>query len=215
MKVKWLGHASFLISSDAGTKIITDPYPQGSGLSYAPVKESVDIVTVSHDHFDHNCVSSLPGKPEVITGSGTKNVKGLQFNGIATYHDESQGKERGTNIVFCFSVDGIKLCHLGDLGHRLNKAQLDEIGAIDVLFIPIGGFYTIDSKMAGLVIDDLKPGVAMPMHCKTAKCNWPLNTIDDFLAGKNNVKTMGSSEIEFQAGELPQPTAIVILEPVS
>ena len=215
MKVKWLGHASFLISSDAGNKIITDPYPQGSGLSYAPVKESVDIVTVSHDHFDHNCVSSLPGKPEVITGSGTKNVKGLQFNGIATYHDESQGKERGTNIVFCFSVDGIKLCHLGDLGHRLDKGQLDEIGAIDVLFIPIGGFYTIDSKMAGLVIDDLKPGVAMPMHCKTAKCNWPLNTIDDFLAGKNNVKTMGSSEIEFQAGELPQPTAIVILEPVS
>lgn len=213
MKVKWLGHASFLISSDAGIKIITDPYPQGSGLSYTPVKETVDIVTVSHDHFDHNCVSSLPGKPEVITGSGAKNVKGIQFRGIATHHDESQGKERGNNTIFCFSVDGVKLCHLGDLGHRLNKAQIDDIGDVDILFIPIGGFYTIDSKMAGMVIDDLKPAVAMPMHCKTDKCNWPLNTIEDFMSGKNNVKKMNSSETEFQAGKLPQPTEIVILEP--
>ena len=213
MKVKWLGHASFLISSDAGIKIITDPYPQGSGLSYTPVKETVDIVTVSHDHFDHNCVSSLPGQPEVITGSGAKNVKGIQFKGIATHHDESQGKERGNNTIFCFSVDGVKLCHLGDLGHRLDKTQINEIGEADILFIPIGGFYTIDSKMAGMVIDDLKPAVAIPMHCKTAKCNWPLNTIEDFMSGKNNVNKTNSSEIEFQTGKLPQPTEIVILEP--
>jgi len=215
MKVKWLGHASFLISSDIGTKIITDPYPQGGGLSYVRVNETVDIAIVSHDHFDHNNVSSLPGRPEVITGSVTKNVKGIQFKGIFSYHDESEGKERGTNTIFCLSVDGVKLCHLGDLGHRLDKEQIDEIGNVDILLIPIGGVFTIDAKMAGSVIDDLKPKVAIPMHCKTPKCNWPLNTIEDFVTDKKNVSNINSSEIEFQAGKLPQTTEIVVLEPAS
>jgi len=213
MKVKWLGHASFLISSDSGLKIITDPYPQGSGLSYAPVNEPADIVTMSHDHFDHNNVESIPGNPELITGNGTKNVKGIQFKGIATHHDESQGKDRGTNTIFCFSVDEIKLCHLGDLGHRLSKEQIVEVGDVDILFIPIGGVYTIDAKMASPVIDDLKPRVAIPMHCKTPKCDWPLNTIEDFIAGKKNVKNPNSSEMVFKSGELPEATEIVVFQP--
>lgn len=213
MKVKWLGHASFLISSEAGLKVITDPYPQSSGLSYAPINEAADIVTMSHDHFDHNNVSSVPGKPQVITGSGAKNIKGVQFRGIDTYHDESQGKERGANTAFCFSVDGIKLCHLGDLGHRLSQEQIAEIGSIDILLIPIGGVFTIDAKMAGKVSDDLKPKVVMPMHYKTAKCDWPLNTIDDFLADRKNVKQLTLSEIEFKAGKLPEVTEIVVLQP--
>lgn len=215
MKVKWLGHASFLISSEAGVKIITDPYPQGSGLSYAPITEAADVVTMSHDHFDHNNVSSVSGKPQVVTGSGVKNVKGIQFKGIATHHDQSQGKERGANTAFCFSLDGITLCHLGDLGHRLSREQIAEIGDIDILFIPIGGVFTIDAKMAGTVIEDLKPKVAIPMHYKTAKCDWPLNTIDDFAIDKNNFKRFNSSEMDFKAGKLPGLTEIVILQPAS
>ena len=213
MKLKWLGHSCFLITSETGLRIITDPYPQGNGLNYSPISEAADIVTVSHDHFDHNNISSVPGKPEVITGNGVKNVKGIQFKGIATHHDESQGKERGTNTIFCFSVDGIKLCHLGDLGHRLSKGQIAEIGALDILFIPIGGVFTIDAKMASTVSDDLKPKVVIPMHCKTHKCDWPLNTIEDFLAGKKNVKKLNSSETEFKAGKLPEATEIVVLQP--
>jgi L-ascorbate metabolism protein UlaG (beta-lactamase superfamily) len=213
MKVKWLGHASFMIISEAGLKIITDPYPQGSGLSYAPIDEAVDIVTMSHDHFDHNNVSSVPGKPQVITGNGLKTVKGVQFRGIDTYHDESQGKERGANTAFCFSVDGVKLCHLGDLGHRLSQEQIAEIGEVDILFIPIGGVFTIDSKMAGTVTDDIKSKIAMPMHYKTAKCDWPLNTIDDFVANKKNVRKLNSSEIELKAGRLPEVTEILVLQP--
>jgi L-ascorbate metabolism protein UlaG (beta-lactamase superfamily) len=213
MKLKWLGHSCFLITSETGLRIITDPYPQGSGLNYSPINEAADVVTVSHDHFDHNNISSVPGKPEVITGNGVKNIKGIQFTGIATHHDESQGKERGTNTIFCFSVDGIKLCHLGDLGHRLSKEQIAEIGALDILFIPIGGVFTIDAKMASTVSDDLKPKVVIPMHCKTHKCDWPLNTIEDFLAGKKNVKKLNSSETEFKAGKLPEATEIVVLQP--
>ena len=215
MKVKWLGHASFLISSEAGLKIITDPYPQGSGLSYAPINEAVNIVTMSHDHFDHNDVSSVPGKPQVITGIGVKKIKGVQFKGVDTYHDDSQGKERGANTAFCFTLDGIKLCHLGDLGHRLSQEQIAEIGSIDILLIPIGGVFTIDAKMAGKVSDDLKPKVVMPMHYKTAKCDWPLNTIDDFLADRKNLKQLNLSEIEFKAGKLPEVTEIVVLQPAS
>lgn len=215
MKVKWLGHACFLITSEAGVKIITDPYPQGSGLSYAPITEAADIVVVSHDHFDHNSVASVPGKPEVVTGSGTKTVKGIQFKGIATHHDESAGKERGSNTAFCFTVDGIKLCHLGDLGHRLTREQIAEIGAVDVLLIPIGSVFTIDAKMASTVSDDLKPKVVIPMHCKTPKCDWPLNSIDDFIAGKKNVRKLNSSEVEFKAGKLPETTEIVVLQPAN
>lgn len=213
MKLKWLGHSCFLITSETGLRIITDPYPQGSGLNYSPINEAADIVTVSHDHFDHNNISAVSGKPEVITGNGVKNVKGIQFKGIATHHDESQGKERGTNTIFCFSVDGIKLCHLGDLGHRLSKEQIAEIGALDILFIPIGGVFTIDAKMASTVSDDLKPKVVIPMHCKTHKCDWPLNTIEDFLAGKKNVKKLNSSETEFKAGKLAEATEIMVLQP--
>jgi len=213
MKVKWMGHASFLITSEAGLKILTDPYPHGSGLSYIPIKEDIDIVIMSHDHFDHNNISLVPGKPQVIKGGGVKTVKGIQFKGIDTYHDGSQGKERGANTAFCFSVDGIKLCHLGDLGHRLSQEQIAQIGNIDILFIPIGGTFTIDAKMAGTVIVDLKPKVAMPMHYKTAKCNWPLNTADDFVVDKKNVRRLDSSEIDFAAGSLPEGTEIVILQP--
>ena len=112
-------------------------------------------------------------------------------------------------------MDGIKLCHLGDLGHRLSGEQIAEIGSIDILFIPIGGVFTIDAKMAGTVMDDLKPKVAMPMHYKTAKCDWPLNTVDDFVADKKDFKRLSSSEMEFKAGKLPEVIEIVILQPAS
>jgi L-ascorbate metabolism protein UlaG (beta-lactamase superfamily) len=213
MKIKWLGHASFLITSGDGIKIITDPYPQGSGLSYAPIDEAADIVIVSHDHFDHNNVSSIPGHPQIISGSGVKDMKGIQFRGISSYHDSSEGKERGANTIFCFSIDGVKVCHLGDLGHQLSKEHIAELGNIDVLLIPIGSVYTIDAEGATRVVTDLKPKVVIPMHYKTSKCDWNLRTVDDFIVGKNNVKKINSSEIELKAATLPDSTEIIVLEP--
>ena len=213
MKIKWLGHACFLITSETGLKIITDPYTSGGGVGYAPVNEAADIVVVSHDHFDHNAVSSVPGKPEVVKDGGVKDVKGIQFKGIATYHDESQGGERGTNTVFCFSVDGLKLCHLGDLGHRLSREDVAEIGGVDVLFIPVGGFFTIDANVASQVCDDLKPKVVVPMHYKTPKLDFPVAGVEDFVKGKKNVRTLNSSEAEFKLGELPGATEIVVFQP--
>lgn len=213
MKVKLIGHACFLITSEAGLRIITDPYASGGGIMYAPVNEAADIVVVSHDHLDHNAVSTVPGSPEVVTGSGTKNVKGVEFKGIATYHDDSKGSQRGDNTVFCFSVDGVKLCHLGDLGHSLSREQIDEIGDMDVLLIPVGGFFTIDANVAGQVCDDLKPKVIVPMHYKTPKLDFPISGVEDFVKGKGNVRTLDSSEAEFKQGELPGATEIIVLQP--
>ena len=104
MKVKWLGHSCFLITSEKGTKLITEPYAVGGGINYSRIKESADIIIVSHDHSDHNNVSAVQGQPQIIKGSGIKDVSGIEFKGIATYHDKSKGKERGGNTVFCFTA---------------------------------------------------------------------------------------------------------------
>jgi len=213
MKLKWLGHSCFLITSETGLRIITDPYSTVGGINYSPVNEAADIVTVSHNHRDHNNIAAVRGKPEVITGSGTKTAKGIQFKGIASHHDESKGKERGANTIFCFTVDGIRLCHLGDLGHELSREEIAQIGNVDILLIPIGGFFTIDAGVATKVGDDLKPKVILPMHYKTPKCDFPITGVEDFLAGRKNVKKLNSSETEFKAGKLPEATEIVVLQP--
>jgi L-ascorbate metabolism protein UlaG (beta-lactamase superfamily) len=213
MKVKWLGHACFLITSREGLRVITDPYAPGGGISYSPIKETADVVVVSHDHGDHNNVSTVQGKPEVIKGSGKKKVKGVHFRGVATSHDASQGQQRGTNTVFCFAMDDIKLCHLGDLGHVLSPGQITEIGAVDILFVPVGGFFTIDALVASQVCDQLKPKIIIPMHYKTPKCAYPIAGVQDFLKGKKNVRKVESSEVEFERDKLPTATEIVLLQP--
>ena len=215
MKIKWYGHASFLITSDQGIKIITDPYESGAyggQLAYGKINDKADIVLVSHDHADHNDVKSLPGSPQVIKGSGSKTVKGILIKGIPTYHDPSKGSERGANTIFTFSVDGIQVCHLGDLGHLLNEKELAEIGSADVLLIPVGGYFTIDPKEATRVLEQIKPKVLIPMHFKTEKCGFPIAPVEDFLKGKPNTKRSKASEVSFNKTTLPQPIEIVVLE---
>ena len=214
MKVKWLGHATFLITSDEGTKIITDPYQPGMfGLNYDKIEEAADIVVVSHDHPDHNYVEGVPGEPQVVRGSGSHKVKGIEFKGIPSYHDESSGSERGANDMFCFTVNGVRVCHAGDLGHTLSDRQAADIGEVDVLIIPIAGTYTIDAAAANKVVDQVKPRVVIPMHFKTDKCpSFPVTDVEPFLAGKTDVKRMDTSEVEFKKEELPTATEIVVLK---
>jgi len=211
MKVRWLGHACFLITSGDGLRIITDPYAVGGGIDYSPISETADVVLVSHDHSDHNNVSAVQGKPDLVKGIGIKTVKGIQFNGVATSHDASQGTQRGSNVVFCFTIDGLKLCHLGDLGHVLIPGQVTEIGAVDILFVPVGGFFTVDATEASQVCDQLKPRVTIPMHFKTPKCSYPIASVDDFLKGKKDVRKVAGSEVEFEGKRLSNATEIVVL----
>lgn len=211
MKIKYLGHACFMITSDAGVKIITDPYVTGGDLSYGEIRESADIVTVSHEHGDHNNVAAVQGNPEVVRRS--VRIKGIEFKGTPTYHDDAGGKLRGNNTILCFEVDGIRVCHLGDLGHQLSDKQVAELGRVDILLIPVGGLYTIDAKDATTVCNRLTPKVIIPMHYKTNKCTFPIAGVDEFLRGKTNVSHFDTSEVKFKQGELPASTEIVVLKP--
>ena len=213
MKIKWLGHASFLITSDNGTRIITDPYKTGGDLMYGEVKGPADIVTVSHEHRDHNYTVTVEGNPQILRGVKSTEVKGIAFKGVASAHDVEQGRERGPNTIFCFEVDDVRVCHLGDLGHKLTDREVAEIGNVDVLMVPVGGLWTIDAKVATEVGKQLKAKVIIPMHFRNARCNFPIATVDDFLAGKKNVVMADSSEIELKAGKLPVETQIIVLKP--
>jgi L-ascorbate metabolism protein UlaG (beta-lactamase superfamily) len=213
MKVKYLGHATFVITSNKGVRIITDPYETGPDLTYGEITESADIVSVSHYHHDHGNVAAVKGNPEVVNRAGRSEAKGIEFNGIASYHDEAGGSLRGDNIIFCFEMDGVKVCHLGDLGHRLDDKQLKEIGSVDVLLIPVGGVYTIDAKVATEVCEQLKPRVIIPIHYKTERGLAGISGVEGFLSGKANVSRPDSSQAEFKPGELPATGQIIVLKP--
>jgi L-ascorbate metabolism protein UlaG (beta-lactamase superfamily) len=212
VKIKWLGHASFLITSEAGIKIITDPYTTSESFIYGEIRELADIVTVSHDHGDHNNVAAVRGNPEVVRG--TAKVKGIKFSGIPTYHDNANGSLRGNNTIFRFEADGVRVCHLGDLGHSLSSKQTAEIGKVDVLLIPVGGNFTIDARVATEVCGKLAPKVIIPMHFRNEKCpTFPVAGVDEFLKGKKGVFRLNASEAEFKREKLPATTQIIVLKP--
>jgi L-ascorbate metabolism protein UlaG (beta-lactamase superfamily) len=211
MKIKWLAHSAFLITADSGTRIVTDPYQTNPHFSHGDIKEKADIVTVSHGHGDHNNVAAVSGNPEVVKDSGT--FKGIKIKGVPTAHDEAGGSQRGPNTVFCLNVDGVDICHCGDLGHLLTDAQVKAIGKVDVLMVPVGGNFTIDAAAATKVCEQLKPRIILPMHYKTDKIGIPINGVDDFLKGKSNVTRADDSEIELRADKLPASAQIMVLKP--
>ncbi|MFC2012695.1 MBL fold metallo-hydrolase [Chloroflexota bacterium] len=210
MQIRWLGHASFMITSAAGVRIITDPYQTSETVKYGDIDEPADVVTISHEHGDHNHAAAVRGNPEIIRSSAA--VSGIDFKSIATCHDDARGQQRGKNTVFCFEVDGIRVCHLGDLGHFPDDNQVVEMGEVDVLLIPVGGNYTIDAAVAIKLCDRLTPRVVIPMHYKTDKLDYPVSGVDEFLKDKEDVVRMPAAEVKFEAGELPAPTRIVVLQ---
>lgn len=216
MKLKWLGHASFLITSGDGIKIITDPYEPGyrGTVNYGPVPDEPDIVTISHEHGDHNYLAALKGNPQVIRGYGYHEAKSIQFMGHPTYHDRVKGKERGTNTIFCFTIDGVNICHLGDLGHPMDDRQIAELGQIDVLLLPTGGpAATFELEAAYDLCQRIYSHLVIPMHFKTEKCTFPRYRADDFIAGKSNAKAMDTSELELTKEKLPPGMEIIVLKP--
>ena len=211
MKIKYLAHAAFLITSGSGVRIVTDPYNAGVEIKHGEIKETADIVTVSHEHGDHNNTAAVKGNPKVLRAGAE--VKGIKIRAVPAVHDDKGGSQRGKNTIFCFEIDGINICHAGDLGHVLADEQVKAIGRVDVLMIPIGGFFTIDAKTATKVGEQLKPKVIIPMHYKTDKLDFPIAGADEFTKGKSNVTRSNESEIEISSGKLPAATQIVVLKP--
>ncbi len=247
MKVKWLGHASALITSDSGLKILTDPYQPGYHarpdgiLFYANITEKVDIVVISHEHPDHAYMATVQGNPAIVRGSEIRGespvkVKGIEFKGVATLHDDVGGQMMGDNCVTCFEVDGLKVCHSGDIGHVLTDEQVSEIGKVDVLLLLIGLLkglggkrvtinekgqtvpapykaYMIDADIANRVLEQISPRVTIPIHYSNARCSFKLCGVDTFLIDKKNVVRPNVSEVELKQGKLPEENQIIVLNP--
>ncbi|MBS4015251.1 MAG: MBL fold metallo-hydrolase [Candidatus Latescibacteria bacterium] len=215
MKITFLAHASFLIETANKVRIITDPYQAGcynNALGYQPINEPADIVLVSHDHADHNCLTDVSGNPKVINAPGDWTVQDIKITGINSYHDTEKGAARGKNIVFVIETDGLRIVHLGDLGHGLAESDYEKIRPVNVLLSPVGGFFTIDSKVATEMLNCLKPDITIPMHYKTSVLDFPIAKVEEFIKDKKNVKQINNSQIELSKDTLPKTPEIWVLK---
>ncbi len=214
MRLTYMGHSSFMLTTSDGVRLLTDPYRPGSyqgAIRYAPILEDVDVVSISHDHEDHNNVESLLSRPLVVTTSCQ--AKGIRFRAFSSWHDAEQGATRGPNRIFSIQADDIAIVHCGDLGHGLDDTAIHDLGAIDILLIPVGGRFTIGPEEANDIIARVNPGVAIPMHYKTEHCRMPILELQDFAEQCPKLRRLPDSSIDFFAGQFPSVPEIVSLEP--
>jgi L-ascorbate metabolism protein UlaG (beta-lactamase superfamily) len=162
MEIVYLGHSSFKIKTKSAS-VITDPFdPKAVGLKYSGVEG--DIVTISHTHNDHNAADKVAGAKKVLEGPGEYEVMGVSVIGYPSFHDAKKGEERGKNTIFVIEAEGLRIAHLGDLGHALSDDLVNELGSIDVLMIPVGGVFTIGPKDAVETVGKIDPYFILPMH---------------------------------------------------
>jgi len=215
MRIEWLGHATFFITSEDGTKIITDPYESGSyagAVGYEPIKIEPDTVTVSHSHPDHSYVDSLAGNPRIVNKTGKTIVKEVIIKGFSSFHDQQKGNARGSNIIFSFFIDGMNLVHLGDLGHQLEDTLIKEISPVDILLIPVGGVFTLGPKEANKLINSIEPKLVIPMHFKTEKLGFNIEPVDSFLRTIQFEREISNATfIEIKKETLPRLAKVLIL----
>ncbi len=183
MEITWLGHSCFILKSDGGVKILTDPPAPDTG--YDIPHQYADAVTISHSHFDHN-YRALVDAPVFITDAGAHDVKGVAVTGIPAWHDAEHGAKRGANIMYAFDIDGMRILHAGDLGHELDQQQLEAVGHVDVLLIPVGGIYTVDHLQAIAVANQLHTSVVIPMHYATPTSKVDIGRLMPFLTAASN-----------------------------
>ena len=176
----WLGHSTFLITNDAGGRLVTDPVDKKS-LPDLP-RVAADAITVSHRHHDHCAVERIGGTPTVKESPVPETIAGFQIRGFASFHDEAHGAKRGTNTIFSIEADGQRFVHCGDLGHVPDERTLAAIRGCDVLMIPVGGVYTVDGRTAWEIAKRVAPKTVVPMHFKTPDLTFALDTVDGFLA---------------------------------
>jgi len=202
MKITWYGHACFKVHET--TSIVMDPH-DGKSIGLPPPSIEADIVLMSHDHFDHNCKSVIKNKNyKLINRPGKYSAGNVEISGIETYHDDAMGSKRGKNIVFKFKYNDINFCHLGDLGHALTEKHAEQLGSVDVLFIPTGETYTLPVSECWDTINLLQPKIVIPMHYKLSTLNLPISPVDDFLRGvkEEEVVNIGAREREIRKEDL-------------
>lgn len=213
MKIEFLGHSSFAITGTQA-KIVTDPFdPAMMGIAYPSV--TADIVTISHDHADHNNVKAVGGEPVVFRLPGEYERKGARVYGSATYHDDAKGTERGKNTMFKFILDGVVLLHCGDLGHMPNDDLLERVKDTDILMIPVGGTFTIDAKQAKELVTKIAPSIVLPMHYGDSALKPEfsvLTPVDEFLKLNASTTTQQKDSLTVTEETLPEEREIVVLK---
>ena len=211
--IRWYGQAFFSLTRSDGLTVAIDPfremgYPMPEGLA-------ADILLVSHEHGDHNNVGLIAGQPTVLRSEqavGSHTAKDITFMGTACFHDEEGGAKRGKNTAFSFELAGVRFCHMGDIGHLLSEEQRNSIGALDVLMVPVGGYYTIPVEKVDALIDQLDPKVVIPMHYKTeAVPKIPIAPLDEWIKDKPGVKRLESPSVTIKAADLPKTREVWVL----
>jgi L-ascorbate metabolism protein UlaG (beta-lactamase superfamily) len=218
MRLRWFGQSAFLLSGDAGDVMI-DPFDgplareRGTDWNYPDIEGvEPDLLLITHEHFDHANQDAIDGDPQVIRSTaGSFESPVGDVLAIASEHDPSAGTERGPNAIFCFALDGVRVCHVGDFGQSaLRPEQRDAIGAVDVLLVPVGGHFTIDAEGAAELVRELDPQVVVPMHYGSEKIGLPLAPVDDFLGlvEDRDVERADSAELELELP--PQGKTVVV-----
>ncbi len=184
MQLTWYGHSCFLLTAESGYSILTDPCDRETGYDLHDL--ACDAVTISHEHHDHNCLAIVTGEPQIIRTPGEHLAREIPITGFSSYHDNAKGAHRGSNIIFLYRIDGLKVLHLGDLGHMLPDETVEAIGDVDILLAPIGGVYTINAKTAAALSDRLNAKVLIPMHYKTPALHFNIEGLEPLLAANAN-----------------------------
>lgn len=206
LQIRWHGHSCFEIKDDI--TLVTDPH-DGKSIGIPAPNIEGDIILVSHDHYDHNSVKTVEKiGSKVVRDERKRNIYNVVIRGIKTYHDENFGDSRGENIIFKFLIDDINFCHLGDLGHILEEDIAEKIGDVDILFIPVGGNFTIDANDAWKIVNLIKPSIIIPMHYKIGGLSLPIDTIDKFLETSIFKILKVGNEIDFEKADIPNESEI-------
>jgi L-ascorbate metabolism protein UlaG (beta-lactamase superfamily) len=213
MKITWAGQACFQISisnsKNHEASLVIDPF---GDIGLKMPNFSADIVLVTHGHPDHNNVGAVKGEPFVIENPGEYEVKGVFIQGIASFHDDKEGKERGVNTIYTIEAEDMRLCHLGDFGQKqLTDEQLEKIGKVDILMIPVGGTYTIDSSEAAKVIGQIEPKIVVPMHYEMPKLKFKLDGVEKFLKAMGKNATQPQEKLVVKTSALPKEGAMEIV----
>lgn len=213
MIISCIGHAEFLLEMDNGLRIVTDPYDDTCGYPVLPVK--AEAVLVSHGHHDHNAVDNVQGASRIIDTAGEHTLApDVKITAVPCFHDEAGGSKRGRNLMFLIQAEGLRVAHLGDLGHLPTEEQAAALAPVDVLMLPVGGFYTIDAATARETARLLQAQVILPMHYRTsANADWPIAPVEDFLALYGGAERLNLLRV--CKGDLDCQPAVAVLEPRS
>lgn len=215
MQIQYYGHSCFKITTKPGGRATEDIVlffdPFGKELGIRPPQGQADVVFVSHTHSDHNNISAIKGDPVVVSSPGEYAVKGINVVGIDSFHDDAEGTLRGRNTIYILEAEELKICHLGDLGSDLTGKQLEEIDGVDILFVPIGGNYTINSKKAAELVRKIEPAIIIPMHYKVAGSTADIEDESKFCSEMGNCPKEKTAKFNVKKKDLEDKKMEIVL----